>query len=201
MEFYIYAYLRNDGTPYYIGKGKKYRAWSKDHVVNLPKDRSNIIIMESNLTETGAFALERRYIKWYGRKDLNTGILRNLTDGGEGAKLSQSTKDKISLANQGQIPWSKGINLTPEHKMKISLSNTGKSKNVGNKNAKYGQGHLIRGLKNPNAKKWKLFDTKTGDSLIIDDLVQYCKSNNLKYQTVYYWQYQKINNIIRLQKV
>ena len=84
--FYVYAYLReNDLTPYYIGKGKSYRAWShhRPHIY-LPTDRKHIIIIIDNLTEEIAFDWEKILIKLYGRKDNNTGILRNLTDGGEG---------------------------------------------------------------------------------------------------------------------
>lgn len=83
-EYYVYFYLREDFTPYYVGQGKNKRAWSF-HRKNLavPKNKSRIIIVADNLSQFESLALERYYIRWFGRKDIGTGILRNLTEGGD----------------------------------------------------------------------------------------------------------------------
>jgi len=104
LKFYVYAYLRNKdsktakaGTPYYIGKGTGNRAWKHcgNDSTHPPTDSKYIVILESNLTNIGAFALERRMIKWYGRISNGTGILRNKTDGGEGTAGYKQSADHI----------------------------------------------------------------------------------------------------------
>ena len=86
MEYYTYAYLREDGSPYYIGKGIGKRIFDKTNrsSCSVPKDKKRIIYLKKKLTEEEAFKHEIYMIAILGRKDLGTGMLRNLTDGGEG---------------------------------------------------------------------------------------------------------------------
>ena len=84
-EFYVYAFLRKNNTPYYVGKGVKDRAYRRrGRTISPPKDRKRIVFLRTGLSEDKAFEWERFYIKHYGRIDLGTGILRNATDGGDG---------------------------------------------------------------------------------------------------------------------
>ena len=112
-NFYIYAYTRADGTPYYIGKGKNGRAFDAFNHRNLvPKDKSQIVFLNKGLTEEKAFEAEKLYISMFGRKDLGTGILRNLTNGGDGhSNPSDMTKAKMSASHKGKISWNKELRV------------------------------------------------------------------------------------------
>jgi len=106
MEYYTYAYLREDGTPYYIGKGKGNRAYRKDgRPCATPKDKNKIVHLKTNLTEEEAFNHEKYMIFIIGRKDLGTGILLNKSDGGEGASgciQNEETRRKRSVKMKGE---------------------------------------------------------------------------------------------------
>ena len=138
IGYYVYVYLRKKNlTPYYVGKGHRDRAWRKEHSVKVPTDNNRIIIIESKLTEIGAFAIERRLIRWYGRKDLGLGILRNLTDGGEGATGPKSKlwKESASRNRKGTGNSFYGKKHKPESKAKMGKSFFGES------NGFYGKQH------------------------------------------------------------
>jgi hypothetical protein len=105
--FYTYLWLREDGTPYYVGKGSGNRAFTSwSHGVHKPVTKERIIVQEFD-SEEDAFEAEKFLISYYGRLDLGTGCLRNLTDGGEnppshfGRKKTEEHKRKISEAQKG----------------------------------------------------------------------------------------------------
>ena len=151
LIYYVYAYLRTQElTPYYIGKGSgnRYKEYHGGHIT-VPTDPKRIVFMEKNLTELGALALERRYIRWYGRQNNFTGILKNLTDGGEGASgaiVNEETRKKMSKSQKNRPPETEetkrkksisasGVNnsqygkpVSAETKMKLSIANSGKKK-------------------------------------------------------------------------
>ena len=100
--FYTYVWLRTDGTPYYVGKGKGDRAYTNEsHRVHRPEQRDRIVIYPAQ-SEAEAFETEIDLIWYYGRKDLGTGCLRNLTDGGENPPKSRKGRHRLSPI------WNKG---------------------------------------------------------------------------------------------
>ena len=156
-KFYTYAYLRVDGTPYYIGKGHGKRATvSRKRGINPPKDLSRILYLKRNISEEEAFKHERYLIFVFGRKDLGTGILHNRTDGGEGVSnpspetrkkksesgknriQSKKTREKVSKAHKGRVHTKEskqnmskgqtGLKRSESHRKNISAALTGRQR-------------------------------------------------------------------------
>lgn len=181
MEYYTYAYLREDGTPYYIGKGKGNRAHAKHKRKGIgclpvpPKDR--IIKLKQNLTEEEAFAHEMYMIAVFGRKDLGTGILINLTDGGEGPS--------------GAIPWNIGKKTPEEVIEKIRKKAIGRilDENTRQKMSKSHKGlkhteeakKLISqkqlGKNNHNSQYVWSFTFESGEVVKTSSMPSWCKNN------------------------
>ena len=100
--YYVYEYVREDGSPYYVGKGKGRRAWDLgSHSCGVPP-QNRIRFVAKNLSEETALRLEKELILLHGRKDLGTGILRNLTNGGEGTSGMRHTAKSKALIGKGQ---------------------------------------------------------------------------------------------------
>ena len=170
-RFYTYAYLRKDKTPYYIGKGVGNRAYNKSaHTIPLPKDKSRVIFLKQNLTEEEAFKHEIYMISVFGRKDLGTGILRNLTNGGDGAS--------------GVIPWNTGKKLSKKHCEKLSAAGKGRKKSEEHKRkiAEANKGKSVnRGL---FSKIWEITYENGNIEIVYDGLPSWCEKNGYSWSKI-----------------
>ena len=163
--YYVYSYIReSDGTPYYIGKGKGSRAYSKNHTISVPNDRSKIIFLETNLTEQDAFDLEIKLIFEHGRKDLGTGILHNKTNGGEGISGAILVFTDVHKANMRKPKPPR----TKDHSMAISMAKINNP----------------RDISKAYSKTYKL-TPPIGESFIVTNLSKFCKTYGLSSANMY----------------
>jgi len=134
-KYCIYRHIRLDiNKVFYIGIGSSTRSKSKtrrnkywNNIVN--KTDYEVQILKSDLLWEDACELEKILISFYGRKDNSTGILCNLTDGGEGApghKVCENTKAKISLKL-------KNIKKSEETKRNMSIAQKKVKKDINSK--------------------------------------------------------------------
>jgi predicted GIY-YIG superfamily endonuclease len=122
----VYQHKRLDTNEvFYVGIGKNInRAYSKHSRSKIWKDtiknrKYSIEILFENLTWEEACIKEKELISKYGRKDLGTGSLINLTEGGEGvANPSEEVRRKNGEAHKGLIAWNRG--LTKETDVRIA---------------------------------------------------------------------------------
>lgn len=90
-DFFVYMHYRQgDNTnPFYVGIGNKSRAYRKEGRNDIwnkiyKKHGRKVLMFAENCSRDEAFVFERMLICQYGKIHNNTGVLSNMTNGGEG---------------------------------------------------------------------------------------------------------------------
>ena len=111
-KFYCYLLRYPDGTPFYAGKGKKFRLFDHETNYSLKHDSNKLLANVikkifrngEQLTysiegyfniENEAYEFEEKLVQKYGRRDIGTGILCNLDGGGRGGSSDWSKETKL----------------------------------------------------------------------------------------------------------
>ena len=150
--FYTYAHYKPEGGLFYIGKGKRRRAYAMDgrnsHWQNIVNKygRPYVELLAKWDTEQEAFDHEKLLISCF--KDMKI-VLANKSDGGEGTsghKFSEQQLKNLSNAHLGQVAlnkglksnkpaWNKNLKITESHKQgilqKVTCPHCGKIGQIG----------------------------------------------------------------------
>lgn len=130
----VYFHKDDEGGIFYVGIGSMKRANDFSHLrrsefwknyVNkhCTSGKPTVQIVHENLDWMSACEQEKFWIEAYGRRNIKTGCLVNLTDGGEGtvgAVRPEELRQKISDRFKGKP-------LTDEHRKKLSEAKRGNS--------------------------------------------------------------------------
>lgn len=202
--YYLYRHIRLDkNEPFYIGIGTIQIIENKYHYYSRSKEKSNRNIIWNRIVAKTKYKIdillesedydfikqkEIEFIKLYGRIDLKTGILANMTDGGEGClnispesllrrnqkltgqKRSEEFKKKLSEDRKGEKNPCFGRIFSKKEKEEISKRMKGHTFNLGKKasethkknisESRLGSKHW-RSKKVLNIKTNEIFDTVT----------------------------------------
>lgn len=199
---YVYRHIRLDkNEPFYIGisNSKTYeRAYTKSHrnnmwhkIINKTEYRVDIVI--DGLTYDEAKEKEAEFIALYGRINIKTGILCNMTEGGDGTVgyvFDEETREKIRQANKGWKPTEemlkkmskarKGKKFSEEHRKNLSKACMGRylSQEIKDKIRKSKMGSIG----NPKL----VLDLENG--VYYDSLKEACKAKEIRLSSSIYSQ-------------
>jgi hypothetical protein len=152
----VYQHIREDKEyVFYIGIGKTEKRAYSTQIRNrhwggiVKKTTYRVEILQSGISWEDACLLEKQLIEKLGRLDLNTGLLTNMTSGGDGIQnLSKESKEKIRKTSTGR-------KKSEECKLKLSLKVRGEN------NPMYGK----KGPLHPKFGKTQIFNQEHRNKL------------------------------------
>jgi hypothetical protein len=189
---YVYRHIRVDkNEPFYIGIGKDdgyefkrayYKSIEKRNKIWIDiinKTSYEVEILFDNITWEEACQKEKEFITLYGRINLGTGTLANMTNGGEGTfglKWSEESKLNNSARQKEEKAYWFNKRFTNEHKEKIGNSLKGRPVS---KKTREKISNSLKGEKHPqygktSFKAIKVIDTSTN---IIYDSIALCQKH------------------------
>jgi len=189
-RFYTYAYLRKDRTPYYIGKGTRYRLFESNGKPCSVPPKDRVLILKNNLTEEEAFKHETYMINVFGRK-IDGGILLNKTFGGEGAS-GRIVKDITRKILKEKCS---GWRHTPEAIEKIRQSSFGRKMPLKSEEQKRKISNTLKGRKLPKETIDKRVQSVCKNTYIV------VSPNGIEYNTNNLKEFQRQNNLKHLYDV
>jgi group I intron endonuclease len=149
--------------------------------------------------QKGMLGLKRKPLTEEQKKNISIGTKNNALKGKDHPMYGTKANDKFLQSAKVSMLNKKHSDETKK-KQSDSRKKYLKEHDVG----MFGKKHSNETKKKMRLKKietWKLYDSKTKQIIIIDDLIEYSILNNIKYKTLHSWKYQMIDNQPRLQKV
>lgn len=178
-NYYVYLHIKGtNGEPFYVGKGKGYRATSKSKRSNIwnnyfKKYGFDVIMLEECLTEDEAFEREIYWINRIGRKTKGNGPLVNLECGGKGfSNINKGNNFRNKKVIIDGVEYNSLIEASD--KLKINYNTLAKRIRIHNDNV------IVNASGNRNHKSKLVIDTKT--NIIYDSLNIAIKELNLNYK-------------------
>ena len=156
-----------------------------------------VIKIKDALIDSDAFALEKKLVARFGRLDLGTGVLCNMTDGGDGVSSRDATANNNARYADGYTMSEKGRDTVRASRIKTNQSvefrKINSERNSGTYEERYGletaakmkedRRKQMTGANNPASKTYKIIKD-TGEIEIITGLKSYCREHGLIWNTV-----------------
>ena len=147
----------------------------------------------------GMLGIKREPLTEEQRHNISVGTKKNALKGKDHPMYGTKANDKFLDAAKTSML---GKQHSVETKKKQSDSRKEYLKN--NKVGMFGKNHsdeTKQKMKLERIQKWTLYNPKTKQTELIEDLMNYCQINKLNYKTVYSWKYKSMDGIQMLTKV